>query len=554
MEADVAVIGTGVMGSNLARNFARQPGRRVAIYDRDVTRARKLAEDFPDAEFIVVSDPADLADRLAGPRVAILMVNAGPATDSAIADLAEVFAPGDIIVDGGNSHFQDTIARGRRLAATGIEFCGVGISGGEAGALHGASLMVGGTSAAWQRLRPLLEPVAARAEGMAPADDPATAHDAATAADPTAAHDAAPASYPCVGHIGEDGAGHFVKMVHNGIEYADMQLIAEAFTLLRDGLGMPPREIAEVFAEWNDGELESYLVEITAEVLAHVDETTGRAFVDIVADSAQAKGTGAWTAQSGLGLGVPVPTIAEAVFSRSLSAAADLRAEGLGLDGPVPSTPPGGAAAAGDAAGAGDAASAAGNAASAAGNAASAAGNAASAADESAPSSPGGDERRGRIDEVRRALLLGKVMAYVQGFHEISVAAREYGWEIDLGGLASIWRAGCIIRARLLDRVIEAFDTESAPPTLLADAYVRDVAGRCQAALRSIVMLAIEKGIAVPGLASTLSYYDGLRASAGSAALIQAQRDRFGSHTYERTDRKGTFHTLWSTDRSEIEL
>ena len=534
MEADVAVIGTGVMGSNLARNFARQPGRRVAIYDRDVTRARKLAEDFPDAEFIVVSDPSDLADRLAGPRVAILMVNAGPATDSAIADLAEVFAPGDIIVDGGNSHFQDTIARGRRLAATGIEFCGVGISGGEAGALHGASLMVGGTSAAWQRLRPLLEPVAARAEGMAPADDPATAHDAA------------PASYPCVGHIGEDGAGHFVKMVHNGIEYADMQLIAEAFTLLRDGLGMPPREIAEVFAEWNDGELESYLVEITAEVLAHVDETTGRAFVDIVADSAQAKGTGAWTAQSGLGLGVPVPTIAEAVFSRSLSAAADLRAEGLGLDGPVPSTPPGGAAAAGDAAATRDAA--------AAGGAASAAGNAASAAEESAPSSPGGDERRDRIDEVRRALLLGKVMAYVQGFHEISVAAREYGWEIDLGGLASIWRAGCIIRARLLDRVVEAFDTESAPPTLLADAYVRDVAGRCQAALRSTVMLAIEKGIAVPGLASTLSYYDGLRASAGSAALIQAQRDRFGSHTYERTDRKGTFHTLWSTDRSEIEL
>src|SRR5699024_2165271 len=428
MEADVAVIGTGVMGSNLARNFARQPGRRVAIYDRDVTRARKLAEDFPDAEFIVVSDPADLADRLAGPRVAILMVNAGPATDSAIADLAEVFAPGDIIVDGGNSHFQDTIARGRRLAATGIEFCGVGISGGEAGALHGASLMVGGTSAAWQRLRPLLEPVAARAEGMAPADDPATSHDAATAADPTAAHDAAPASYPCVGHIGEDGAGHFVKMVHNGIEYADMQLIAEAFTLLRDGLGMPPRQIAEVFAEWNDGELESYLVEITAEVLGHVDDSTGRAFVDIVADRAQAKGTGAWTAQSGLGLGVPVPTIAEAVFSRSLSSAADLRAEGLSFDGPVPST-------------------------------------------------PGGVERRDRIDEIRRALLLGKVMAYVQGFHEISVAADEYGWEIDLGGLASIWRAGCIIRARLLDRVVEAFDAETAPPTLLADAYVRDVAG-----------------------------------------------------------------------------
>src|SRR5699024_6023904 len=287
------------------------------------TRARKLAEDFPDAGFIVASDPADLAGRLAGPRVAILMVNAGPATDSAIADLAEVFAPGDIIVDGGNSHFQDTIARGGRLAATGIEFCGIGISGGEVGALHGASLMVGGTSAAWQRLRPLLEPVAARAEGLATADDAATAahdptvaHDRTAAHDPTAAHDrtaaheaapvgAAPASYPCVDHIGADGAGHFVKMVHNGIEYADMQLIAEAFTLLRDGLGMPPRQIAEVFAEWNDGELESYLVEITAEVLGHVDDSTGRAFVDIVADRAQAKGTGAWTAQSGLGLGVP---------------------------------------------------------------------------------------------------------------------------------------------------------------------------------------------------------------------------------------------------------
>src|SRR5699024_8069605 len=443
-------------------------------YDRDVTRARKLAEDFPDDGFIVASDPAVLAGWLAGPRVAILMVNAGPATDSAIADLAEVFAPGDIIVDGGNSHFQDTIARGGRLAATGIEFCGVGISGGEAGALHGASLMVGGSSVAWQRLRPLLEPVAARAEGMATAHDATAAHEAAPVG-------AVPASYPCVAHIGADGAGHFVKMVHNGIEYADMQLIAEAFTLLRDGLGMPPREIAEVFAEWNDGELESYLVEITAEVLGHVDESTGRAFVDIVADRAQAKGTGAWTAQSGLGLGVPVPTIAEAVFSRSLSSAADLRAEGLSFDGPVPTT-------------------------------------------------PGGDERRDRIDEVRRALLLGKVMAYVQGFHEISVAADEYGWEIDLGGLASIWRAGCIIRARLLDRVVEAFDAETAPPTLLADAYVRDVAGRCQAALRSTVMRAIEQGIAVPGLASTLSYYDGLRASAGSAALIQAQRDRFGSH------------------------
>ncbi|WP_152347300.1 NADP-dependent phosphogluconate dehydrogenase [Brevibacterium sp. CFH 10365] len=480
MKADVAVIGTGVMGSNLARNLARQSGRRVAVYDRDVERAQSLAADFPEAGFIVAADPADLAGKLAEPRVAILMVNAGHATDSAIGDLAEVFAPGDIIVDGGNSHFQDTIARGARLEGTGIEFAGVGISGGEVGALLGPSLMVGGSEAAWQRLRPLLEPIAAKAGDEA-----------------------------CVDHIGADGAGHFVKMVHNGIEYADMQLISEAFTLLRDGLGLTPAEIAEVFADWNTGELESYLVEITADVLAHVDEATGRPFVDIVADAAKAKGTGAWTAQVGLDLGVPVPTIAEAVFSRSLSSALDLRAEGLRLAGPHPGA-------------------------------------------ESSSLSP--DERAARIDEIGRALLLGKVMAYVQGFHEIATGASEHGWDIDLGALAGIWRAGCIIRARLLDRIVEAFDAPTPPKNLLAADYVREVADRCQESLRSTLAHAIGHGIAVPGLASTLSYFDGLRTEAGSAALIQAQRDRFGSHTYARTDRPGVFHTLWSGDRSEVEV
>ncbi|WP_169252904.1 NADP-dependent phosphogluconate dehydrogenase [Brevibacterium sp. 'Marine'] len=480
MKADVAVIGTGVMGSNLARNLARQSGHRVAVYDRDVERAQSLAQDFPEADFIVASDPADLAAKLAEPRVAILMVNAGRATDSAIGDLAEAFAPGDIIVDGGNSHFRDTIDRGVRLEGTGIEFAGVGISGGEVGALLGPSLMVGGSETAWQRLRPLLEPIAARAGDEA-----------------------------CVDHIGTDGAGHFVKMVHNGIEYADMQLISEAFALLRDGLGMTPAEIAEVFADWNTGELESYLIEITADVLAHVDEATGRPFVDIVADAAKAKGTGAWTAQVGLDLGVPVPTIAEAVFSRSLSSALDLRAQGLRLAGPRPGAE---------------------------------------------PSSLPGHERTARIDEIGRALLLGKVMAYVQGFHEISAGAAEHGWDIDLGRLAGIWRAGCIIRARLLDRIVGAFDSPAPPEILLAAEFVREVAEGCQESLRSTVVQAIGGGIAVPGLASTLSYFDGLRSEAGSAALIQAQRDRFGSHTYARTDRPGTFHTLWSGDRSEVEL
>jgi 6-phosphogluconate dehydrogenase len=520
MKADVAVIGTGVMGSNLARNLARRSGRRVAIYDRDVDRARTVAAEFPEADLLVAADPADLADKLAEPRVAILMVNAGEATDSAIGDLAEVFAAGDIIVDGGNSHFQDTIARGRRLQGTGIEFAGVGISGGEVGALLGPSLMVGGSDAAWQRLRPLLEPIAARAETARAEPAGAETADAVTAG---------AKSHACVAHIGEDGAGHFVKMVHNGIEYADMQLIAEAFTLLRDGLGMAPAKIAEVFEDWNTGELESYLIEITADVLAHVDADTGRPFVDIVADAAKAKGTGAWTGQTGLDLGVPVPTIAEAVFSRSLSSAADLRAEGARLAGPRP----------------GATSSAADTSASAATT---------SATNTSASTVAASNDRAARIEEIGEGLLLGKVMAYVQGFHEITAGAREHGWNIDLGELAGIWRAGCIIRARLLDRIVEAFGTANPPATLLDSDYVREVAGRCQDSLRGTVVQAIERGIAVPGLASTLSYYDGLRTEGGSAALIQAQRDRFGSHTYARTDRDGTFHTLWSGDRSEIEI
>ena len=513
MKADVAVIGTGVMGSNLARNLARRSGRRVAIYDRDVDRARTVAAEFPEADLLVAADPADLAGKLAEPRVAILMVNAGGATDSAIGDLAEVFAAGDIIVDGGNSHFQDTIARGRRLQGTGIEFAGVGISGGEVGALLGPSLMVGGSDAAWQRLRPLLEPIAASVATASVA----TASVETARAETADAESAGAKSHACVAHIGEDGAGHFVKMVHNGIEYADMQLIAEAFTLLRDGLGMAPAKIAEVFEDWNTGELESYLIEITAEVLAHVDADTGRPFVDIVADAAKAKGTGAWTGQTGFDLGVPVPTIAEAVFSRSLSSAADLRAEGVRLAGPRPGTTT-------------------------------------PATNTSASTVAASNDRAARIEEIGEGLLLGKVMAYVQGFHEITAGAREHGWNIDLGELAGIWRAGCIIRARLLDRIVEAFGTANPPATLLDSDYVREVAGRCQDSLRGTVVQAIERGIAVPGLASTLSYYDGLRTEGGSAALIQAQRDRFGSHTYARTDRDGTFHTLWSGDRSEIEI
>lgn len=488
MNADVAVIGTGVMGSNLARNLARQPETRVAIYDLDVDRARAVAAAHPEAGFLVAETPAALAQMLSTPRVAILMVNAGPATDAAIADIAAVFEPGDIIVDGGNSLFTDTIVRGEQLEGTGIEFVGVGISGGEVGALLGPSMMVGGSEAAWQRLRPLLTPIAARAE-VAGLEAPV----------------------PCVAHIGTDGAGHFAKMVHNGIEYADMQLIAEACRILRDDLGLSPAAISAVLTEWNAGELESYLIEVTAEVLAHVDAATGLPFVDIVADAAGAKGTGAWTAKVGLDLGVPVPTIAEAVFARSLSQAGALRALGADIPGPV--------------------------------------GNAESTDDPVAP-----DRLGERIETVRQALFAGKILAYVQGFDEIAAGAQAYGWDVDLGELASIWRAGCIIRARVLDRIVAAYDRQEGLGSLLADDELRAEVGQAQGALRSAVGAAIGQGIPVPALSSALAYLDGIRAPRATAAIIQAQRDFFGSHTYGRVDRPGIFHTLWSGDRSEVQL
>jgi len=488
MNADVAVIGTGVMGSNLARNLARQPETRVAIYDLDVDRARAVAAAHPEAGFLVAETPAALAQMLTTPRVAILMVNAGPATDAAIADIAAVFEPGDIIVDGGNSLFTDTIVRGEQLEGTGIEFVGVGISGGEVGALLGPSMMVGGSEAAWQRLRPLLTPIAARAE-VAGLEAPV----------------------PCVAHIGTDGAGHFAKMVHNGIEYADMQLIAEACRILRDDLGLSPAAISAVLTEWNAGELESYLIEVTAEVLAHVDAATGLPFVDIVADAAGAKGTGAWTAKVGLDLGVPVPTIAEAVFARSLSQAGALRALGADIPGPV--------------------------------------GNAESTDDPVAP-----DRLGERIETVRQAVFAGKILAYVQGFDEIAAGAQAYGWDVDLGELASIWRAGCIIRARVLDRIVAAYVRQEGLGSLLADDELRAEVGQVQGALRSAVGAAIGQGIPVPALSSALAYLDGIRAPRATAAIIQAQRDFFGSHTYGRVDRPGIFHTLWSGDRSEVEL
>lgn len=509
MTAEVGVIGTGVMGSNLARNLARnlasRSGARVAIYDRDVDRARAVAVEHPEANFFVASSPADLAGKLSGPRVAILMVNAGAATDSAINDLVQVFEPGDIIVDGGNSLFTDTIARGETVAKAGIEFVGVGISGGEVGALEGPSMMVGGTESAWSRLRPILEPIAARAEPSDAGAEPGYGRGEPGVAPSAQAHPTHANQQACIAHVGTDGAGHFVKMIHNGIEYADMQLIAEAFALLRTRLGLTPSEIADVFREWNQGDLESYLIEITAEVLDHTDEATGKPFIDVIGDSAGAKGTGGWTVKTGLDLGVPVATIAEAVAARSLSSASVLRSSGTALDGP------------------------------------------------STPISATIDREK-VIENVRQALFTGKILAYVQGFHEIAAGAQAYGWDTELGEVARIWRAGCIIRARFLDRITEAYEADPALSSLLADPYFQNSLNAGQQSLRATVADAAVHGVPVPALASALAYFDGIRTSRASAALVQGQRDFFGSHTYARTDRDGTFHTLWSGDRSEVEL
>ncbi|MBW9110869.1 NADP-dependent phosphogluconate dehydrogenase [Microbacterium ureisolvens] len=472
--ANIGVVGLAVMGSNLARNLASREGNTVAVYNRSRSKTDELTEAHPEAEFVPAFSYEEFAASLQKPRAAIIMVKAGRPTDAVIDSLVEVFEPGDIIVDGGNALFTDTIRREKAVRETGINFVGAGISGGEEGALNGPSIMPGGSDESWVTLGPILKSIAAIAEGE-----------------------------PCVTHVGHDGAGHFVKMVHNGIEYADMQLIAEAYDLIRRGTGKTPAEIAEVFAEWNRGELESYLIEITAEVLRQVDAETGKPLVDVILDQAGAKGTGAWTVQTALSLGVPVSGIAEATFARSLSSHPEQRAVSRDLPGP----------------------------------------------DEGLKV----DDADAFIEDVRLALYASKIVAYSQGFDEIRAGAAEYDWTIDLGAVSKIWRAGCIIRAQFLNRIADAYDAQPELPVLLTAPYFVEALGRAQGAWRRIVSAAAGAGIPAPAFSSSLSYYDGLRAERLPAALIQGQRDFFGAHTYKRIDKEGTFHTLWSGDRTEIE-
>ncbi|MDR9444022.1 MAG: NADP-dependent phosphogluconate dehydrogenase [Microbacteriaceae bacterium] len=471
-KANIGVVGLAVMGSNLARNLASREGNRVAVYNRSVEKTNTLTIDHPEANFIASKTVDEFVDSLQTPKTAIIMVQAGAGTDAVINQLAERFSPGDIIVDGGNALFTDTIRREKELASKGINFVGAGISGGEEGALNGPSIMPGGSAEAYKTLGPILESIAAYAEGE-----------------------------PCVTHIGSDGAGHFVKMIHNGIEYADMQLIAEGYDILRQA-GMEPTEIAEVFREWNQGELEGYLIEITAEVLDQVDAETGKPLVDVILDQAGSKGTGVWTVKNALDLGVPVSGIAEAVFARSLSAQSDQRSSKPEL---------------------------------------------------AKQTTTWNIDRKELIEKVRKALFASKIIAYSQGFDAIQAGAKEFDWDIDLGEVAKIWRAGCIIRARFLNRITEAYKTEPDLQALLFADYFQKAIADSLPAWREVVANSALAGIPNPAFSSSLSYYDGLRAERLPAALVQGQRDFFGAHTYKRIDKPGSFHTLWSADRTEIQ-
>ena len=471
--ANIGVVGLAVMGSNLARNLASREGNTVAVFNRSWEKTETLITEHPEAGFIATKDYAAFAAALQKPRTAIIMVQAGRGTDAVIDELTKVFEPGDIIVDGGNALFTDTIRREAAVGATGINFVGAGISGGEEGALNGPSIMPGGSAEAWVTLKPILESIAAVAEGE-----------------------------PCVTHVGTDGAGHFVKMIHNGIEYVDMQLIAEAYDLLRRVGGFSPAEIADIVAEWNTGELESYLIEITAEVLRQVDAETGKPLVDVILDQAGAKGTGAWTVQTALDLGVPVSGIAEAVFARSLSSKPAQRAAAASLPGSTQEW---------------------------------------QVADRDA-----------FVEDVRRALYASKIIAYSQGFDAIVAGAEQYNWDIKKGDIAKIWRAGCIIRARFLNRITEAYAADPGLVALVTAPYFAEAVTGALPSWRRVVAGAALAGIPTPAFASSLSYYDGLRADRLPAALVQGQRDFFGAHTYKRVDKEGTFHTLWSGDRTEI--
>jgi 6-phosphogluconate dehydrogenase len=472
--ADIGVLGLAVMGANLARNAARH-GFGVALFNRHQERTQALvAEHGREGRFFPAKTLDEFVASLAKPRVVLVMVKAGPPVDDMIDELTPYLEADDILIDGGNSLFTDTARRFKACAAKQIRFVGMGVSGGEEGALEGPSMMPGGERAAYDRIAPMLLKMAAQVEGV-----------------------------PCCTYIGPEGAGHFVKMVHNGIEYADMQLIAEAYDIMKSVYGLDAAAMAEIFATWKQGDLDSYLIEITAAVLRKTDGA-GKPLVDAILDEAEQKGTGRWTAQNALELGEPLTAITEAVYARALSAKRALRLDmAKRIDRAQPATR---------------------------------------------------KAERAEIDAIRDALYASKIIAYAQGFEQMSAASAGSGWDLKLGELATIWRGGCIIRARFLDRIREAYDRDPKLPNLLFDDYFQEGVVRVEDAWRRVLALAVANAVPTPAFSSSLAYFDGLRRARGPANLLQGLRDYFGAHTYRRLDNEGVFHTRWSEDGVEVKV
>ncbi|SIS38590.1 NADP-dependent phosphogluconate dehydrogenase [Salimicrobium flavidum] len=460
------VIGLAVMGKNLAMNVESR-GYSVAVFNRTYEKTEEfLNNEAKGKNFTGAETVEEFVQSLETPRKIMLMVKAGPATDATIQSLLPHLDKGDVLIDGGNTLYEETMRRNEELAESGIHFIGTGVSGGEEGALKGPSIMPGGQKEAYELVRPIFEDISAKVDGDS-----------------------------CTTYIGPNGAGHFVKMVHNGIEYGDMQLISEAYVLLKEVLGMDADELHKTFKEWNEGELDSYLMEITADIFTKKDEDTGKPMVDVILDSAGQKGTGKWTSKNALDFGVPLPLITESVFARFISSLKEERvAASKVFSGPEVSFD---------------------------------------------------GDRKELIEAIRKALYMSKICSYAQGFAQMRAASEEYNWDLNYGDVAMIWRGGCIIRARFLQKIKEAYDREPSLNNLLLDDYFKDVVEDYQDALREVVSVAVKNGIAVPTLQSAIAYYDSYRTAELPANLIQAQRDYFGAHTYQRKDREGTFHTEW---------
>ncbi len=473
---ELGIVGLATMGMNLARNLASH-GVRVAVFNRTRQRTDEFMATYgAEGDFKPAATLEELVHNLTPPRAILLMVKAGSPVDEGIDALSMLLEPGDTLIDGGNSLFHDTRRRAAAAARAGLGFLGMGVSGGEEGALLGPSLMPGGSRESYEHVEEMLNAIAAKVDGV-----------------------------PCCTYIGPDGAGHFVKMVHNGIEYADIQLIAESYDILRSALGLSPSELASIFREWNEGRLQSYLIEITANVLAKSSGSDG-ALVDAIEDEAEQKGTGRWTSESALELGVPLTGITEAVFARVLSSQKSERVNAAGiLTGP-------------------------------------------------AASHIRYDRDMGLVDDVRDALYAAKIVAYAQGFEHLQAGSREYEWGLDLGALATIWRGGCIIRAAFLDRIKDVYVQHPDLPNLMLAPFFQEALASGQEAWRRVVKTAVERGVPTPAFSSSLAYYDGYRRARGPANLIQGLRDYFGAHTYHRVDREGAFHTRWAQDGAEVKV